>query len=62
MGQLADGREFEPYYPRPVTTNYDTASKFGPPSPVVEFPVSWNRRFPAVEYVRAWPSDSGRAP
>jgi peptidoglycan-N-acetylglucosamine deacetylase len=46
------GREFEPYYPRPVTTRYLTASEFGPPSPVLEFPVSWYLDdFPAVEYV-----------
>jgi peptidoglycan/xylan/chitin deacetylase (PgdA/CDA1 family) len=46
------GREFEPYYPRPVLTRYLTASEFGPPSPVLEFPVSWYLDdFPAVEFV-----------
>ncbi len=46
------GREFEPYYPRAVTTSYLTASEFGPPSPVLEFPVTWYLDdFPAVEYV-----------
>jgi peptidoglycan/xylan/chitin deacetylase (PgdA/CDA1 family) len=46
------GREFEPYHPRPVTTNLETASTFGPPSRIVEFPVSWYLDdFPAVEYV-----------
>ena len=46
------GREFEPYHPRPVTTNLETASTFGSPSRIVEFPVSWYLDdFPAVEYV-----------
>jgi peptidoglycan-N-acetylglucosamine deacetylase len=35
------GRDFEPYHPRPVTVNYKTASEFGPPSPILEFPVTW---------------------
>lgn len=46
------GREFEPYYPRPVTTRYLAASSFGTPSPVLEFPVAWYLDdFPAVEFV-----------
>jgi peptidoglycan/xylan/chitin deacetylase (PgdA/CDA1 family) len=46
------GREFDPYHPRSVTTNYETASVFGPPSPILELPVSWYLDdFPAVEYV-----------
>ena len=46
------GREFEPYHPRPVVTNYETASTFGPPSRILEMPVSWYLDdFPALEYV-----------
>ncbi|HET6909142.1 MAG TPA: polysaccharide deacetylase [Mycobacteriales bacterium] len=46
------GREFEPYHPRPVTTRLEEASTFGPPSPLLEFPVSWYLDdWPAVEYV-----------
>lgn len=46
------GREFEPYRPRPVTTNYETASTFGEPSSFLEIPVSWYLDdWPAVEFV-----------
>lgn len=46
------GREFELYRPRNVTVNYETASTFGPPSPLVEVPVSWYLDdWPSVEYV-----------
>jgi peptidoglycan/xylan/chitin deacetylase (PgdA/CDA1 family) len=46
------GREFEPYHPRPVTMNYETANEFGPESSLLEFPVSWYLDdWPAVEYV-----------
>ena len=48
------GRDFEPYHPRPVTVNYKNGNKFGPPSPILEFPISWYLDdFPFVEY---WPS------
>ncbi|MFJ6215581.1 polysaccharide deacetylase [Streptomyces sp. NPDC092296] len=47
------GRDFEPYHPRPVLElNEEGANVFGPPSPVLEFPVSWHLDdFPALEYV-----------
>jgi peptidoglycan-N-acetylglucosamine deacetylase len=35
------GRDFEPYHPRMVTVNWKRASEFGPPSPILEFPVTW---------------------
>jgi peptidoglycan/xylan/chitin deacetylase (PgdA/CDA1 family) len=35
------GRDFEPYHPRPLLINRDGPSTFGPPSPLIEFPVSW---------------------
>ena len=36
------GRDFYPYYPRTVTEiNLKSANVFGPPSRVLEFPVSW---------------------
>ena len=38
------GREFEPYRPRRVTVNYESASEFGPESRIVEFPVVVPRR------------------
>jgi peptidoglycan/xylan/chitin deacetylase (PgdA/CDA1 family) len=46
------GREFEPYHPRPVTVAYESANQFGPPSRLLEIPVSWYLDdWPAVEYV-----------
>lgn len=46
------GRDFEPYHPRPVEVRWDGGNVFGPPSPVLEFPVSWFLDdFPAAEYV-----------
>ena len=46
------GREFEPYYPRPVTVNWEEASQFGAPSTVLELPVSWYLDdWPPMEYV-----------
>jgi peptidoglycan/xylan/chitin deacetylase (PgdA/CDA1 family) len=46
------GREFEPYRPRPVTVNYETANEFGAPSSLLEIPVSWYLDdWPAVEYL-----------
>lgn len=36
------GRDFEPYHPRMVTTiDRENSNTFGPPSEVLEFPVSW---------------------
>jgi peptidoglycan-N-acetylglucosamine deacetylase len=35
------GRDLEPYRPRPVKIKYEEASEFGPPSKLLEFPVSW---------------------
>jgi peptidoglycan/xylan/chitin deacetylase (PgdA/CDA1 family) len=42
------GRDFEPYHPRSVTVNWKSANVFGPPSPILEIPVSW--------YLDDWPS------
>ena len=35
------GRDFEPYHPRPVIIDYEKGNRFGPPSPILELPVSW---------------------
>jgi peptidoglycan/xylan/chitin deacetylase (PgdA/CDA1 family) len=44
------GRDFEPYHPRPVILDYEKGNQFGPPSPILEFPVSWYLdEFPFVE-------------
>ncbi|AZS83023.1 polysaccharide deacetylase [Streptomyces griseoviridis] len=46
------GRDFEPYHPRPVQVGWEEGSTFGPPSPLLEFPVSWFLDdFPAAEYI-----------
>ena len=46
------GREFEPYRPRPVEVNWEEASQFGPPSTILELPVSWYLDdWPPMEYV-----------
>ncbi|MCW2634587.1 MAG: xylanase deacetylase [Blastococcus sp.] len=46
------GREYEPYHPRPVELHYESANIFGPPTPILEFPVSWYLDdFPAQEPV-----------
>ncbi|MFI5427621.1 polysaccharide deacetylase family protein [Aeromicrobium sp. UC242_57] len=46
------GRDFQPYHPRPVDVRWEEASVFGPPSPILEFPVSWYLDdFPAGEYI-----------
>jgi peptidoglycan-N-acetylglucosamine deacetylase len=45
------GRDFEPYHPRPVLIDYEKGNQFGPPSPILEFPVSWYLDdFPFVEF------------
>lgn len=45
------GRDFEAYRPRPVTTvDREAGNRFGPPSPIVEIPVSWFLDdFPALD-------------
>jgi peptidoglycan-N-acetylglucosamine deacetylase len=46
------GRDFEPYRPRPVELRDEGGSVFGPPSGVLELPVSWALDdWPAFEYV-----------
>ena len=46
------GRDFEPYRPRPVELRDEGGSVFGPPSRVLEIPVSWALDdWPAFEYV-----------
>lgn len=56
------GREFEPYHPQPVTTALESASTFGAPSRVLEFPVSWYLDdWPAVEYVPGVSEQPGSA-
>jgi peptidoglycan/xylan/chitin deacetylase (PgdA/CDA1 family) len=46
------GRDFEPYHPRSVEVHWEEANVFGPPSRLLEFPVSWFLDdFPATEYV-----------
>lgn len=46
------GRDFEPYHPRPVNVGWEEGSTFGPPSPLLEFPVSWFLDdFPVSEFV-----------
>lgn len=45
------GRDFEPYHPRMVTEiHQEQGNRFGEPSPVLEFPVSWGLDdFPELE-------------
>jgi peptidoglycan/xylan/chitin deacetylase (PgdA/CDA1 family) len=46
------GRDFEPYHPRPVAVDLENGNHFGPPSPLLEIPVSWFLDdFPFVELV-----------
>ncbi|HEY1641679.1 MAG TPA: polysaccharide deacetylase [Streptosporangiaceae bacterium] len=46
------GRDFEPYRPRQVTVHREEPNEFGPPSPVLELPVSWFMDdFPALDHV-----------
>jgi peptidoglycan/xylan/chitin deacetylase (PgdA/CDA1 family) len=46
------GRDFEPYRPRPVEVRWEEGSVFGPPSSLLEIPVSWYLDdWPAVEFV-----------
>lgn len=46
------GRDFQPYHPRPVTLGWEDGNTFGPPSSLLEFPVTWYLDdFPALEYV-----------
>lgn len=45
------GRDFEAYRPRPViSVDREAGNRFGPPSPIIELPVSWYLDdFPALE-------------
>jgi peptidoglycan-N-acetylglucosamine deacetylase len=46
------GRDFEPYRPRQVTVHREEPNEFGPPSRVLELPVSWFMDdFPALDHV-----------
>lgn len=46
------GRDFEPYHPRPVTIGWEDGNRFGEPSAILEFPVSWYLDdFPPAEFV-----------
>ena len=46
------GREFDPYHPRSVHTDWLEGNSFGEPSPILEIPVSWYLDdFPPMEYV-----------
>lgn len=46
------GNDFSPYRPRPVVTHRERANEFGPPSRVLELPVSWFMDdFPAIDHV-----------
>ncbi|MHB9031693.1 MAG: polysaccharide deacetylase family protein [Anaerolineae bacterium] len=35
------GRDYEPYHPRPVALDFMRGNTFGPPSRILELPVSW---------------------
>lgn len=54
------GRDFEAYRPRPVVTiDRERGNVFGPPSPIIEIPVTWYLDdFPALDYS---PRGSGMA-
>lgn len=46
------GRDFEPYRPRQVTVHREEPNEFGPPSSVLELPVSWFMDdWPALDHV-----------
>ncbi|WP_026575714.1 polysaccharide deacetylase family protein [Bacillus sp. UNC438CL73TsuS30] len=46
------GNDLYPYRPRPVEINEDNGNKFGPPSKIIEIPVSWYLDdFPTQEFV-----------
>jgi peptidoglycan-N-acetylglucosamine deacetylase len=46
------GRDFAPYRPRPVVSHRERANEFGPPSSLLELPVSWYMvDFPALDHV-----------
>jgi peptidoglycan/xylan/chitin deacetylase (PgdA/CDA1 family) len=46
------GRDFEPYRPRQVIVHREEPNEFGPPSTVLELPVSWFMDdFPALDHV-----------
>lgn len=46
------GNDIFPYRPRPVEVHADRANVFGPPSRIVEIPVSWYLDdFPVIEFI-----------
>ncbi len=46
------GRDFTPYRPRNVIVHREAPNEFGPPSPVLELPVSWHLDdVPALDHV-----------
>lgn len=46
------GRDFHPYRPRPVTVDRENGDTFGPPSTILELPISWHLDdFPALEFI-----------
>lgn len=54
------GREFEPYHPRSVTTNWMEGNTFGEESRILEIPVSWQLDdWPALEYIAGISSGLG---
>jgi peptidoglycan/xylan/chitin deacetylase (PgdA/CDA1 family) len=55
------GRDFEPYRPRLVTeVDLERGNSFGPPSPLLEFPVSWALDdFPELESFKGSPLIQG---
>jgi peptidoglycan/xylan/chitin deacetylase (PgdA/CDA1 family) len=54
------GRDFEPYHPCPVRVNWKTANEFGPPSPILEIPVSWYLDdAPPTEYIAGFGTGLG---
>lgn len=48
------GRDFKPYHPRLVTQiDHEAGNTFGPPSPILEIPVSWGLDdFPELELLK----------
>lgn len=45
------GRDFQPYHPRRVAIDLEHGNTFGPPSAILEFPVSWYLDdFPFLEF------------
>lgn len=55
------GRDFAPYHPRLVAgIDLEAGNTFGPPSPILEIPVSWGLDdFPELELLKGNPSQQG---